>query len=282
MRSIFSEFRHDLKANLSLIFMLMLFLILIFGGWTLFFDGEFLSVFIYAPILYALIYILILKRFLAINDWWSHWIGIGLCYFLLSFTLRSSPLLQFKEFEWTHPNWQTAENVQIIDMTQERTGKRRDMGYMYMSIIYTYEYQGKNYTTEQSHLVRQYHMLLTDNLSKLRGLSQQKLENTFKRKEYVVLVNPARPEESIYFYTRQWIDLRLTLLGRMLFFTQIIIGCLIIGGIGTTFKNKFNLENKMQGWSKPKKYLFIAVIFIVGWSILFFGWILFMVIQNNH
>lgn len=192
----------------------------------------------------------------------------------------ASPKLQLKEFEWTHPHWQHVSQVQLIDSQSNVYRRSRSVSYAYMHVIYQYEYQGKYYLAEQSDLVRQYSMLLTDEPPRLRQLTESKLKNQFLNGQAVVLVNSAQPQKSMYFYSQQWFDLRGSWLEKILWGLQLISIFALLAALGLMIKKAINPSHTIQTWSKPKRYVFIAVFFIVGWTILFAGWILFMYLKN--
>ena len=239
-----------------------------------------LRIMLYSAVLYSILFFILFLIYKIKVTWLSHLGSLFVVYLLVQFVFASSPWLQLKEFEWTHPQWQVAENVHVIDMTQEYHGRRKEMGYNFMTIIYQYDVTGKQYSTEQSDLVRQYHLWLTDDRSTLRGLSQAKLEQALQDQAQIVLFNSANPAESIFFYSQDWVDFRGSWFARLFYFSQLIlIGALLWAG-GMLIKKVVNPKDTFQTWSKPKRYAFIAVFFIVGWSVLFAGWILLMYIKN--
>ncbi|RZG88317.1 hypothetical protein EXE10_03195 [Acinetobacter sp. WCHAc060033] len=253
----------------------------ILGLGLLFFYRENLCLVIYAIVLYLPIYLLLLRKYFKTHRILLHSFSIFIAYVLLQIVWGVSPKLQFKEFEWTHPHWQPASQVQLVDTKSEVYRRSRSVSYAYMNVIYQYEYQGKTYSTEQSDLVRQYFLkLLGDEPAVLRQLSAYKLKNEFLNGQAVVLVNAESPQESIYFYSQRWFDLRGSWLAKILWGLQLVSAGAVLVVFGLAVKKVVNPHNTIQTWSKPKRYLFIAIFFIITWSVLFAGWILFMYLKN--
>ncbi len=246
----------------------------------LFLYGENIRILIYAVVFYLVIYLLIIRPFYKVNNLAYNLILILMCYLLFQIIYGSSPWLQLKEFEWTHSKWQRVNQVQLVDTQSEVYRRSKGVSYAYMDIIYQYEYQGKKYSTEQGDLARQYGMLLNDKPIQLRQFSELKLKNQYSSGQAVVLVNRDHPQESIYFYSQQGFDLRSSWLAKILYGLQLISVIVLIGLLGLLIKQAVNPNNRIQTWSKPKRYLFIATFFIIAWSVLFAGWILFMYIKN--
>ena len=251
------------------------------GLCLLFFYSENLRVVMYAVVLYLAIYLLLLRKYFKTHQILLHGFSIFICYVLLQIVWGSSPKLQFKAFEWTHPQWQPASQVQLVDAKSEVYRRSRSVSYAYMNVLYRYEYQGKIYSTEQGDVVRQYFLkLLGDEPPVLRQLSASKLKNEFLKGQAVVLVNAKSPQQSKYFYSQSWFDLRGSWLAKILWGLQLISILILFALFGLIIKTAVNPHDQIQTWSKPKRYVFIAVFFVVGWAVLFAGWILFMYIKN--
>ncbi|WP_440206248.1 hypothetical protein [Acinetobacter oleivorans] len=252
----------------------------VFGLFLMFFYGENLRIVIYAIGFHFTIYLFILRKYISSHRILFHIISIFTCYVLLQIVWGASPKLQLKEFEWTHPHWQPTYQVQLVDSKSDVYRRSRSVSYAYVSVIYQYEYQGQHYSAEHSDLVRQYSMLLTDEPRELRQLSESKLKHQFLNGQAVVLVNPAKPQESIFFYSQQWLDIRGSWLAKILWGIQLVSIFILLAILGLIIKKVINPKNKIQVWSKPKRYLFIAIFFIGGWTVLFVSWILFMYVKN--
>lgn len=252
----------------------------VFGLYLMFFYGENLRIVVYAVVFHFAIYLLILRKYISKHRILFQFISIFICYVFFQMIWGASPKLQLKEFEWTHPHWQHVSQVQLIDSQSNVYRRSRSVSYAYMNVIYQYEYQDKYYLEEQSDLVRQYAMLLTDEPPGLRQLTESKLKNQFLNGQAMVLVNPAQPQKSMYFYSQQWFDLRGSWLAKILWGLQLISIFALLAALGLMIKKTINPSHTIQTWSKPKRYVFIAVFFIVGWTILFAGWILFMYLKN--
>ena len=252
----------------------------VFGFYLMFFYGENLRIVVYAIVFHLAIYLLILRKYISRHRILFQIFSICICYVFLQIIWGASPKLQLKEFEWTHPDWQHASQVQLVDAQSKVYRRSRSVSYAYMNVIYQYAYQSQHYSAEQSNLVRQYAMLLTDEPPELRQLTESKLKNQFLNGQAVVLVNPAKPQESMYFYSQQGLDIRGSWFAKILWGLQLVFIFPLLAILGLIFKKVVNPNNKIQTWSKPKRYLFIVIIFMVGWTVLFASWILFMYIKN--
>lgn len=252
----------------------------VFGFYLIFFYGENLRLVVYAIVFHLAIYLLILRKYISKHRILFQIFSISICYVFLQIIWGASPKLQLKEFEWTHPDWQHASQVQLVDAQSKVYRRSRSVSYAYMNVIYQYEYQSQHYSAEQSNLVRQYAMLLTDEPPELRQLTESKLKNQFLNGQAVVLVNPAQPQKSMYFYSQQGLDIRGSWFAKILWGLQLVFIFSLLVILGLMFKKVVNPNNKIQKWSKPKRYLFIVIIFMVGWTVLFASWILFMYIKN--
>lgn len=252
----------------------------VFGLFLMFFYEENLRIVVYAIVFHFAIYGLILRKYISSHRVLFHILSVFIGYVLFQIVWGASPKLQLKEFEWTHPHWQHVSQVQLVASQSDVYRRSRSVSYAYMNVVYQYEYQGNHYFTEQSDLARQYAMLLSDEPPKLRQLTESKLKNEFLNGFSVVLVDPAQPQESMYFYSQQWFDIRGSWLAKILWGVQLLCICALLVTLGLILKKVINPHNTIQTWSKAKRYLFIAIFFIVGWLILFACWILFMYIKN--
>ena len=252
----------------------------VFGLFLMFFYGENLRIVVYAIVFHLAIYGLMLRKYISSHRVLFHIFSVFICYVLFQIIWGASPKLQLKEFEWIHPHWQRASQVQLVASQSDVYRRSRSVSYAYMNVVYQYEYQGNHYFTEQSDLARQYAMLLSDEPPALRQLTESKLKNEFLNGFSVVLVDPAQPQESMYFYSQQWFDIRGSWLAKILWGVQLLCICALLVTLGLIIKKVINPYNTIQTWSKAKRYLFIAIFFIIGWSILFASWILFMYIKN--
>lgn len=254
-------------------------LLVIFGAWLSLFDQENLRVLVYTLLLYGLICLIWTKKYHWFEKYYVHLISLICIYMILQILIRCSPLIQLKEFEWTHPSWQRVAQVNIIE--SESYKPSRKAGYVAMNIIYEYRYQQRDFVTEQSDVARQYELLLWDTSTSMRSLIANKFQQNYDSQQYVVLLNPAQPEESIYFYSQAWFDLRGSWISIYLHIAQLLLGLLPIILFGIGMKKIINPNNVVQRWSKPKRYLFIAVFFIVSWTLLMACWILYMYLTNS-
>lgn len=268
---------NKLKENLSLIFGIPL---VAFGLWLSLFDNENLRVVPYSLVLSLLILLSSQFYFKKKVAWYLHLVLPFVLYFFLQIIFRSSPLLQLKEFEWTHPSWQRGSDVQLISLELDAHRGSRSINSTYGILIYQYQFNGQIYSTEQSDVARQYTLWMSDDASDLYQLTESKIRQSFQQGQNIVLINSKDPSQSIFFYSQDIVDIRGSWISEFLVIFQVLLGLGVFAVIGIGAKRIINPHNTIQTWSKPKRYLFIAIFFIITWSVLFAGWILFMYLKN--
>lgn len=244
-----------------------------------FFFNENLRVILYAPVIYLIIFIGFLRKYYSKTDYFYHVVALFLTYIILTLIFRSSPLLQLKEFEWTHPHWQKLENVQLLQ--QEVSISSRKNGHAYSTIVYEYSYQGQPYVIEQSDLCRQYSFIIGEEYSDLKHWSQDKVKQGYLNQQYVALVNSHQPEESIYFYSQDVFDIRGSWFAKLLYLIQILLVGGVIALFGWGIKRLVDRKDQIKKMPKMKKILLISVLAISLWLLLFIGWMAMMVIINS-
>ena len=268
---------NKLKENLSLIFGIPL---VAFGLWLSLFDNENLRVIPYSIVLSLIILLSSQFYFKKKVAWYLYLVLPFVLYLFLQIILRSSPLLQLKEFEWTHPSWQRGSDVQLVSLELDTYQDSKSINSTYGVLIYQYQFNGQIYSTEQRDVARQYTLWISDGASDVYRLTESKIRQSFQLGQNVVLINPKDPSQSIFFYSQDIFDIRGSWLSEFLRIVQVLLclSLLILVAIG--LKKIINPHNTIQTWSKPKRYLFIAIFFIIAWSVLFAGWILFMYLKN--
>lgn len=244
-----------------------------------FFFNENLRVFFYATVIYVALYFIFLKKYYSKTDYFYHVIALFLTFIILTLLFRSSPLLQLKEFEWTHPHWQKIENVQLLQQEVDLSSRRN--AHAYSTIVYEYSYQGQSYVIEQSDLCRQYSFVIGEEYSDLKHWSQDKVKQGYLNHQYVALVNSEQPEESIYFYSQDVFDIRGSWFAKLLYVMQIVLVGGVIALFGWGVKRLVDPKDQIKKMPKMKKILFISVLAISLWSLLFIGWMAMMVIINS-
>ncbi len=244
-----------------------------------FFFNENLRAIFYALVVYIALFMIIFKKYYSKYDYFYHALAIFLTYIILTLILRSSPFLQLKEFEWTHHHWQRLESVQLLQ--QEVDLSSRKNGYAFTTIIYEYSYHGQQFLTEQSDVCRQYSFRLDDGHSDLMDWSLDKVVQGYEKKQYVAFVNLKKPEESIYFYSQDGLDVRGSWFAKLFYFIQIVLAIGVVALFGWGVKKLVDPKDQIKAMPKKRKILVISVLAISLWSLLFFGWIGYMVIVNS-
>lgn len=273
-----SKFIHKLKDNLVIFLGVPL---IAFGLWLSLFDNENLRVVPYSIVLSLIILLSSQFYFKKKVAWYLYLVLPFVLYIFLQIIFRSSPLLQLKEFEWTHPGWQRGSDVQLVSLELDAHRGSRRINSTYGILIYQYQFNGRIYSTEQSDVARQYTLWMSDDASDLYQLTESKIRQSFPQEQNVVLINSKDPSQSIFFYSQDIIDIRGSWISEFLVILQVLLGLSVFAVIGIGVKKIINPHNTIQTWSKPKRYAFIAVFFIIAWSVLFAGWILFMYIKNS-
>ncbi len=251
-----------------------------FGLWLSLFDNENLRVIPYSIVLSVIVLLITQYYFKKKVAWYLYLVLPFVLYFLLQIIFRSSPLLQLKEFEWTHPNWKRGNDVQLVSLELDAHRGSRSINATYGILIYQYQFDGRTYSTEQSDVARQYTLWMSDDASDLYRLTEAKIRQSFQHRQNIVLINSKNPSQSILFYSQDIIDIRGSWISEFLVIIQLLLGLSVLAVISIGLKKMINPHNTIQTWSKPKRYLFITIFFIIAWSVLFAGWILFMYIKN--
>ncbi len=253
---------------------------LLFGVYLCLFEHENLRVIVYACLSYVLYFICIGRKQYIKSDYLIHFLGLFICYIILQIILRASPFLQLHEFKLTHPTWQKASQVQIVDQEEHTHHVSKGINYAYMNVIYQYEFDHKKYSTEQADIARQYHLWLWEDNQKLLDLTKMKFNQALNQNEQEVYVNVQQPSESIYFYSQHWLDIRGSWIAHILFLLQIFSILALVGVLGIVVKKVINPNNTIQTWSKSKKTIFAIIFFIVAWTFLMGCWILLMYLTH--
>lgn len=241
--------------------------------------NENLRVILYAIVIYLIIFISFLRTYYSKSDYFYHVFVLFLMYVILNLLLRSSPLLQLKEFEWTHPHWQKLENVQLLQQDVDLSSRKN--GHAYSTIVYEYSYQGQPYVIEQSDLCRQYSFIIGEEYSDLKHWSKDKVKQGYLNQQYVALVNSQQPEESIYFYSQDVFDIRGSWFAKLLYLIQILLVGGVIALFGWGIKKLIDPKGQIKTMPKKKKIFVMIVLAISLWSLMFIGWIAIMAIINS-
>lgn len=239
---------------------------------------ENLHVLLYAVVLYIVINFVFIRRRQRSQQYFIHAIGLLFCYIVLQIVLRISPFLQVLEFQLTHSTWIKSHPTQLLNQEVVLHRTKGSPVYSYVKIDYQYQYQQRIYTASQSDIARQYQILWSEKASALKALSMNKFKNGYQTRQDTLFINPASPEQTVYFYSRQYFDFRGSWLAVLLYFSQ----SLLVAGLFyiAVFLVKVLLIDKLnfQQYSKTKKIVLITLFIVMGWCILMFVWIFLMYI----